>query len=96
MAKVIVPRLQKIQPTSGLPGSSRIRLNVPDSAASITGRTQALASLGKQGIDVFRQEENRKIDTMSSEAEQEYNVWNTEQLIKLKAHKGDPTDVYTA
>ena len=93
---VQIPRLKRIQPSPTQPGAGRFRFKVPDQADTILGRTQAIGSLVGKGIDIVIDVEDTKIDQLSRVAEQEYSLWNTDQLQKLKNVKGDPTDAYVA
>lgn len=91
---VSIPRLKQIQPSSGLPSNDRINLKVRDQSANIQNRTNQLVNLGNTALKVDKAYEDDKIDTLSSEANQNYAEWNVQKLQELKNHKGDPTDVY--
>lgn len=91
-----IPRIQRIEPqsTTGRPQQGRIQPQVQDSAASITGRTQALGQLGQTGANIYQAVEDEKITQLSREGEREYNTWNKSELNKLKKIEGDPTEAY--
>lgn len=93
---ISVPRLQRIQPSESLPANDRIQMQAPDVSSTITSRTNAVASLAAEGVDLYYDIEDSKITQLSQEAEQEYTVWNNDQLQKLKSYEGDPTDAYAA
>lgn len=91
---VSVPRLQKIQISNSLPDNERINMNVKDDSADILNRTSTIGKVAQTGLDVYQKIEDNKITQLSSEADQEYTIWNNDQLAKLKSYEGDPTDVY--
>jgi len=90
---VQIPRLQRVQSSQQLP-ERRIRATVKSQAGDILSRTETLGKLAETGLDIYEKVENEKIDQLGNEIEQEYSVWNAEQMEKLKSFKGDPTDSY--
>ena len=91
---VEVPRLKKLNSSSGPSQGQRIGLKVRDQSSLITQQSANLASLGKKGVDIIVGFEDQKIASLSNEAEQEYAEWNVQKLQQLKAIQGDPTEAY--
>lgn len=91
---VQVPKLQRLAPSATLPANSRISVQARDTASDITGRTNAVAAVASEGLDIYQEYENDKITQLSQEAEIEYKTWNDQELRKLKSFEGDPTDAY--
>lgn len=91
---VTIPRLKQITPSSALPSNDRLKGQVRDQSANILSRTSQVVNLGERAIKINKVYEDDKIDSLSSEANQKYDLWNAEQLQKLKVNKGDPTDAY--
>ncbi len=91
---ITVPRLQRIQPSDSMPSNERINIQAPNSAGDIATRTGAVLGLAETAVNLNQAYEKQKITQLSDEAENEYKIWNAEQLGKLKAYQGDPTDVY--
>lgn len=91
---VNVPRLQPIQPSSNAASPGRIEARAQDQSRLISGRTNTLVSLGDDLGKIYQDYEDRKIDQLSTEAEQEYSAWNVTTLEKLKKAEGDPTQAF--
>jgi len=91
---ITVPRLQKLNTSSEIPSNERIKMNVENNASNILNTTNAVSNLAEKGIDLYTEFENDKITQLSYEVEKEYSDWNGEKLAKLKAHQGDPTELY--
>jgi len=93
MAGVTIPFLKKIQ-SSTAQAPNRLNVRVADQSESITSRTNAIADLTNEGIGLFTDIEDTKVDQQSKEAELEFDLFQTEELQKLRNVKGDPTGAY--
>lgn len=91
---VSVPRINRVQPSSGMPQNDRINIKANDQASSILNRTEALGNIGEKGADIYQEYENDTIDTLADENEREYSNWSKSELARLKDFEGDPTDAY--
>jgi len=91
---VEIPRLQRIQGSDGIPSAGRINVQARNSAADISGRTRALASLGNEMGEIYQEAENDKIKNLSYKSEQDYAKWSAGELQRLKSYEGDPTQAY--
>lgn len=96
MGNTTIPRLNRAEPSSGLPKNDRINMNVQSQGQQIMQTTNAIAGVAEAGMDIYQKAENQKIETLGNLAEQEFTAWNNEQLAKLKNIQGDPTDAYKA
>lgn len=94
MMAITVPRIQRAEPSPANPPNDRVNYRVPDQGVNILANTHALATLGNEAIDTYRATEDAKIDQLSTKAEYDYTVWTNQELGKLKAMEGDPTDAY--
>lgn len=91
---VSVPKLQRMQPSEAMPNNPRINMQAPNNADDIMSRTNAVANVVEKGIDIYKDMEDSKIQSLSLEAERDYTIWNNDQLQKLKSYEGDPTNAY--
>jgi hypothetical protein len=91
---VSIPKLNRIQPTSGMPSNDRINMRVQDQGSEILQQTNSVVQVGNKVGDIYQEYENDTIDTLSNQAEKEFTAWNTAELQKLNNYEGDPTDAY--
>ena len=91
---VTVPRLQRLQPSSSLPNNARVDIQATNQASSILNRTESIGKLASEGVDLYYDVEDNKIQQLSQDAELKFTQWNNDQLASLKKYEGDPTDAY--
>lgn len=93
---ISIPRIQVAQSSPAMPQNDRINMKVSDNSQAITQQTNALASLGEAGMNMYIEAENEKISTLSYDLEKNFNDWNNAELAKLESLPPDvdPTEHY--